>query len=60
MVILTYFVDIDNAVENERDGKNDGDMNSVIFICHDYGKSSLICTAYQNCRSYTRYEHSKG
>ena len=33
-------------------------MNSVIFISHDHGKSFLICTAYQNCRSYTRYEHS--
>ena len=60
MVILTYFIDIDNAVKNARDGNNDGDMNSVIFISHDHGKSFLICTTYQNCRSHTRYEHSKG
>ena len=44
-------MDIDNAVENARDGNNEGNTNSIISISHDHGKSFLICMAYQSCRS---------
>ena len=60
MVILTYFTDIDHAVENVRDGNSEGNKYHALAISDDHGKSFLICTGYQNCRSYTRYEHSTG
>ena len=58
--ILTYFIDTDHAVQNARDGNSDGNKNNVLSISDDHGKSFLICRVYQNCRSYTRYEHSIG
>ena len=60
MVILTYFIDIDHAVEYARDSNSEHNKNSVLSMSVDHGKSFLICTGYQNCRSYTRYEHSTG
>ena len=60
MVILTYFIDTDHAVENARDGNSEGNKNHALSIPDDHGKSFLICTGYQNCRSHTKYEHSTG
>ena len=60
MVILTYFIDIGHAVYNMRDDNSEGNKNSVLSISDDHGKSFFILTGYQNCRSYTRHEHSIG
>ena len=60
MVILTYFIDIDHAVHNMRDDNSEGDKNGISSIYDDHGKSFVILTGYQNCRSYTRHEHSIG
>ena len=60
MVILTYFIDIDHAVQNARDDNSEGNKNTVLSISDDHGKLFLTCTGYQNCRSYTRYGHIIG
>ena len=60
MDILTYFIDIDHAVHNTRGDNREGDKNNMLSISDDHGKSFVILTGYQNCRSYTRCEHSIG
>ena len=44
MVMLTCFIDIDNAVCNMRDDNSEGDKNGILSIYDDHGKSFFILT----------------
>ena len=58
--ILMWFIDLGDEGHGVTSEEHDGDHNSTSCVCENHGKSFLILTGYQNCRSYTRHEHSIG
>ena len=47
MVILTCFIDIDDAVHDTRDQHSQGDKNGTSSVYDDPGKSFLILISYK-------------
>ena len=49
MIILTCFIDIDDAGHDTRDQHSEGDENHTSSVYDDPGKSFLILISYKNC-----------
>ena len=58
MVVLIYFVVIDDSLYGRRDKDTEGDKNHMSSVYDDPGKSFLILLSYKNCISYTRDQNS--
>ena len=60
MVVLLWFVVIDDSLYSRKDTDTAVDKNCRSSIHDDPGKSFVIVLSYKNCISYTRDHNSVG